>query len=125
MAKITNLTAAEESLAKLVWKSAPMPSSRLIELANQTLEWKKSTTYTILKRLCEKGVFKNENAVVTVLITHEALVAQQSRRYVEDTFGGSLPRFIASFIGSGKKLTAQQAAEIKQIVAEYEGDDDE
>ena len=125
MVKNTSLTAAEESLAKLVWQNAPMPSSKLVELANHTLHWKKSTTYTILKRLCEKGVFKNENAVVTVLMTHEALVAQQSRRYVEDTFGGSLPRFIASFIGSGKKLTAQQAAEIKQIVDAYEETDDE
>jgi len=117
-----NLTAAEEKLAELVWKKAPITSPELVELANESLGWKKSTTYTILKKLCDKNVFKNDNALVTVALTYNELLAQQSRRYVEDSFGGSLPRFITSFIGSGQKLTAEQAAELKQLINELEGD---
>jgi len=91
------LTDAEEKLASIIWDHAPISSPDLVALADKELNWKKSTTYTILKKLCDKGVFKNENANVTVLLTREELLSRQSRRYVEDAFGGSLPRFIASF----------------------------
>ena len=117
-----NLTTAEEKLAELVWQKAPLTSPELVELANKAMDWKKSTTYTILKKLCDKGVLKNDNALVTVVLTHDELLAQQSRHYVESTFGGSLPRFIASFVGGGKKLTAEQTAELKQLINELEGD---
>jgi len=76
----------------------------------------------VLKKLCDKGVFKNDNANVSVILTRDEQIARQSRRYVEDTFGGSLPRFIASFYG-GKNLTAKQTAELKRLIEEHEGVD--
>lgn len=120
MAKKINLTAAEEKLADLIWREAPLTSPELVALADRELDWKKSTTYTVLKKLCDKGVFKNENTYVSVVLTHDELIACQSRRYVEDMFGGSLPKFITSFIG-GKKLTPDQAAELKRLIEEHEG----
>ena len=120
MAKNTTLTAAEEKLASLIWRDAPLTSPDLVSLAEREMDWKKSTTYTVLKKLCDKGVFKNENANVTVLLTKDEQIARQSRRYVEDTFGGSLPKFITSFFG-GRKLTSEQAAELKHLIEEHEG----
>lgn len=120
MVKKIILTAAEEKLADLIWREAPLSSPELVTLAKQEMDWKKSTTYTVLKKLCGKGIFKNENASVTAILTHEELVAQQSRRYVEDTFGGSLPKFITSFM-SGRKLTPEQAAELRRLINEHEG----
>ncbi|MCL1791566.1 MAG: BlaI/MecI/CopY family transcriptional regulator [Peptococcaceae bacterium] len=114
-----NLTTAEERLAMLIWRVAPLTSPELVELANEALSWKKSTTYTILKKLCDKGVFKNENANISVVLSQEEQKARQSRRYVEDSFGGSLPNFIASFF-NGRKLTPEQSAEIKRLIEEYE-----
>ena len=120
MTKDITLTAAEEKLAALIWKSAPLTSPDLVALAEKEMDWKKSTTYTVLKKLCDKGVFINENANVSVILTRDEQMARQSRRYVEDTFGGSLPKFITSFF-SGRKLTPEQAAELKQLIEEYEG----
>lgn len=122
MAKNISLTVAEEKLAGLIWREAPLTSPELVTLTEKELDWKKSTTYTVLKKLCDKGVFKNENANVSVVLTRDGLIAQQSRRYVEDTFGGSLPKFIASFFG-GKKLTEEQAAQLRQLIDEFEGGD--
>ena len=120
MARGITLTAAEEKLAALIWRDAPMASPDLVALAEREMGWKKSTTYTVLKKLCDKGVFKNENAHVSVLLTRDEQIARQSRRYVEDAFGGSLPKFITSFIGGGK-LTAEQAEELKRLIEEHEG----
>ncbi len=120
MVKNVVLTAAEEKLAGILWRAAPLTSPELVALADTELGWKKSTTYTVLKKLCDKGVFQNDNAVVTVTLTREELAARQSRRFVEDTFGGSLPRFITSFFG-GKKLTPEQADELRQLIEEHEG----
>ena len=103
MANNIYLTEAEEKLASIIWNHAPISSPDLVALAARELNWKKSTTYTVLKKICDKGIFRNENANVTVLLTREELLSRQSRRYVEDAFGGSLPKFIASFFG-GKKL---------------------
>ena len=117
------LFAAEEKLAAIIWREAPLTSPELVALAEKELDWKKSTTYTVLRKLCEKGVFKNENANVTVILTQDELIAHQSRRYVEDTFGGSLPKFITTFFG-GKKLSQEQAAELKRLIEEHEGGGD-
>ena len=117
--KSINLTEAEERLATLIWSAAPLGSPELVALAERELAWKKSTTYTILKKLCDKGVVKNENATVAVLLTREEQRARESRSYVEDAFGGSLPQFVASFIGGGR-LTAEQAAELRQLIEAHE-----
>jgi predicted transcriptional regulator len=122
MMKDITLTIAEEKLATLIWRDAPLTSPDLVALAEREMAWKKSTTYTVLKKLCDKGVFKNQNAKVSVILTRDEQIARQSRQYVEDTFGGSLPKFIASFF-SGKKLTLKQAEELKRLIEEYEEGD--
>ena len=119
MGKGITLFAGEEKLAAIIWRDAPMTSPELVAVAERELNWKKSTTYTVLKKLCNKGIFKNHNANVSVVLTRDELIAYQSRHFVEDTFGGSLPRFITSFIG-GKKLTPKQAAELKRLIEEHE-----
>ena len=120
MTKPTNLTEAEEKLAALLWQNAPITSPDLVSLAEREMAWKKSTTYTVLKKLCNKGVFRNENANVSAILSRDEQIARQSRRYVEDAFGGSLPKFIASFF-DGKKLPPDQAAELKRLIEEHEG----
>ncbi|MCL1882511.1 MAG: BlaI/MecI/CopY family transcriptional regulator [Defluviitaleaceae bacterium] len=118
--KNISLTTAEEKLATLIWNEAPLASPELVALAERVLDWKKSTTYTVLKKLCDKGVFANKNANISILLTHEELTSLESRRYVEDTFGGSLPKFVASFF-SGKKLSHEDAEELKRLIDEHEG----
>ena len=119
MSKNIALTTAEEKLAILIWREAPLTSPALVEMADKEMDWKKSTTYTVLKKLCDKGVFKNENANVSVLLTQDELISHQSRYFVEDSFGGSLPKFITSFFG-GKKLSMEQAAELRRLIEEHE-----
>ena len=119
MSKNITLFTAEEKLAALIWREAPLTSPELVALAEKELDWKKSTTYTVLKKLCDKGVFKNKNANVSVVLTQDELIANQSRYFVEDTFGGSLPKFITSFFG-GRKLSPEQADELKRLIEEHE-----
>jgi len=108
----------ETKFANLIWDHAPINSTELVKLAADVMHWKKSTTYTMLRRLCERGIFANENATVRVVLTREAFYGSQSRKYVEDTFGGSLPQFLASFIG-GKGLSDTQADELVRMINEH------
>ena len=119
---VFNLGEQETRFANIIWDNAPLKSAELVRLAAGTLQWKKSTTYTMLRRLCQRGLFENVNTMVYVKMTKEQFYAGQSRKYVEDTFGGSLPKFIASFVG-GKKLTHEQADELKRLLDELEGDE--
>ena len=111
------LGAVESKFADIIWNKEPIPSGELVKLCNQKLEWKKSTTYTMLKRLCERGIFKNENGVVSSILTKEEFGAAQSERIIEDTFDGSLPAFIAAF-ASRKKLSAKDVEEIQKMINE-------
>jgi len=117
------MTEAEEKLAAIIWREAPLTSPELVAHAQRELKWKKSTTYTILKRLCNKGIFKNTNANISVLLTRDEQNARQSLRFVEDTFGGSLPKLVSAFIAGGT-LSREQAKEIQQLIDEYGGEDD-
>ena len=108
----------ETRFAGLIWDNAPIKSPDLVKIAAEVMQWKKSTTYTMLRRLCERGIFKNENATVSVVLTRDQFYGGQSRKYVEDTFGGSLPRFITSFIG-GKGLSDKQANELVRLINEH------
>jgi BlaI family penicillinase repressor len=112
------LTESEEKFAELIWQNEPIGSGELVRLCEKEMNWKKSTTYTVLKKLCEKGIFQNENAVVSSVITKDEYYAKQSIRFVEDTFGGSLPKFLTAFI-SGKKLSKHQAEELKRLIDEH------
>ena len=115
------LAEMESKFADLIWENEPVTSSELVRLSAEVMNWKKSTTYTILKRLCDRGIFKNENAIVSSVISRDEFFAEQSRRFVEDTFDGSLPRFLASFIG-GKKLSDRQAEELVRLIKEHKED---
>ena len=115
------LAEMESRFADLIWENEPIGSSELVRLSAEVMNWKKSTTYTILKRLCDRGIFRNESAVVSSVISRDEFFAGQSRRFIEDTFGGSLPRFLASFIG-GKKLSDKQAEELVSLINGHKED---
>lgn len=102
----------------IVWEHAPVGSGELVRLCQEQLGWKKSTTYTEIKRLCEKGILKNEKAVVEALVSREEVQAQESDAFVERTFAGSLPGFLAAFLG-GKKLSGEEAEELKNLIDNY------
>lgn len=112
------LAESEEKFAELIWQNEPIGSGDLVKLCEKEMNWKKSTTYTVLKKLCEKGIFQNKNAVVSSIITQDEYQANQSIKFVEDTFGGSLPKFLTAFIG-GKKLNRHQAEELKKLIDEH------
>ncbi len=118
--KESKLSHSEAKFAELVWTHEPISSGELVKLCEKELNWKKSTTYTVLKNLCGKGIFQNQNTVVTALIKKDEFYARQSRRFVEDAFGGSLPKFLTAFIG-GKKLSDRQAEELKKLIDENRG----
>ncbi len=111
----TQLGAAQERFADLIWANEPVASGALVRLCEAELKWKKPTTYTVLRKLCEKGLFKNEDGVVRSLISREAFYAEKSERVVEDSFHGSLPAFVAAFTAR-KKLTAREAEEIRRMI---------
>lgn len=112
------LTESEEKFADIIWQNEPIGSGDLVKLCEKEMNWKKSTTYTVLKKLCEKDIFKNENAIVSSLVTKDEYHARQSISFVEDTFGGSLPKFLTAFIGA-KKLSKHQAEELKKLIDEH------
>lgn len=109
------LGAVEARFADLVWKNAPLTSGQLVKLSEQELNWKKSTTYTVLKKLCERGLFENNSGMVTVILSREEFYSRQSEAIVEESFQGSLPAFVAAFT-KRKKLTAQEVAEIRSLI---------
>lgn len=112
------LTESEEKFAELIWEREPIPSGDLVKLCEKEMNWKKSTTYTVLKKLCEKGIFQNEASIVSSLLTKHEYYAKQSVRFVEDTFGGSLPKFLTAFIGVNK-INKHEAEELKKLIDEH------
>lgn len=110
---------SEYRFMQIVWEHAPVRSGVLVDLCNAELGWKKSTIYTVIKKLCEKGFIENNDAVVSVLISQDEAQREESAQFVERTFGGSLPSFIAAFL-SGKKISDKEADEIRQMIDEYQ-----
>lgn len=111
------LAEAEAKFAEIIWANEPITSPELVKICEKEMDWKKSTTYTVLKKLCEKGIFKNENAVVSARLGREEFYGMQSRRYVEDVFEGSLPRFLTAFCG-GRKLSEREVEEMRKFIDE-------
>ena len=109
------LGVVETRFAELIWSHAPISSGELVHLCSRELEWKNSTTYTVLKKLCERGLFKTEQSTVSVLIARDDFYAMQSEKFVEDTFAGSLPAFIAAF-ASRKRPTEKELEEIRRMI---------
>ena len=108
----------EARFADIVWQNEPMTTRELVALCEKELEWKRSTTYTVLKKLCEKGIFKTENSTVTALMTRDEFYAIQSEKFVDDTFGGSLPAFIAAF-ASRKRPSEKELEEIRRMIDSF------
>ena len=105
----------EARFADLIWHNAPLSSGQLAKLAAQALGWKKTTAFTVLKRLCDREIFKNEGGTVTALISREDLYARQSEEYVRESFQGSLPAFLAAF-GSRSKLSEQEIEALQRMI---------
>lgn len=112
------LGAVELRFARIVWENAPLSSGELVKLCEGELNWKKSTTYTVLRKLCERGLFQNKDGKVTVLIDREGYFALQSEQFVEETFGGSLPAFLAAFTAK-KKLSGEEIAQLRRMIESY------
>lgn len=108
----------EVRFADIVWQNEPMTTRELVALCEKELEWKRTTTYTVLKKLCEKGIFKTENSTVTAIMTREEFYAIQSEKFVDDTFGGSLPAFIAAF-ASRKRPSEKELEEIRRMIDSF------
>ena len=105
----------ETIFADIIWDNEPLSSRRLAELALERLDWKRTTTYTILKRLCARELFQNEGGTVTSLVSRDEFYARQSEMFVEETFHGSLPAFLAAF-GSRKKLSDSEIDELQKVI---------
>ena len=110
----------ESRFAEIIWKNEPLSSRRLAQLAEERLNWKRTTTYTILKRLCDRGLFQNNGGTVTSLVSREEFYARQSEQFVEETFQGSLPAFLAAF-GSRKKLSDAEIDELQKVIDAMRG----
>ena len=106
---------SEYRFMTVVWEASPVKSGELVRLCKEKLGWKKSTTYTVIKKLSERGFLKNEDTVVTALVPQDRCQAVESDYFVERTFEGSLPRFIAAFLGQ-RTISEQEAEEIKRLI---------
>ncbi len=104
----------------IIWENAPINSGEVVKICKNKLGWKKSTTYTVIKKMCEKGYIVNENAVISVLIPKEETQINETEYFVERTFNGSISHLIAAFLG-GKKITDKEAENIKKMIDEYKG----
>lgn len=105
----------EARFADMIWEHEPVTSSELVKMAAKAFSWKRTTTHTVLKRLCDKGLFENNNRTVTSLISRPQFHAMQSHKFVEDTFDGSLPAFVAAFT-KDKSLTPEEVAQIRAMI---------
>ncbi|MBR6620141.1 MAG: BlaI/MecI/CopY family transcriptional regulator [Clostridia bacterium] len=110
--------AVESRFADIIWENEPISSAELVKKSEELFKWKKSTTYTVLKRLCEKGIFQNAKGTVTSLVSKQEFYSAQSKKFVDETFNGSLPAFLAAFTAR-KALTAEEVAELQRMVDEY------
>ncbi len=108
---------AEYKFVSIIWDNEPINSTELVKICADKLGWKKSTTYTVLKKLCVRGILQNRDATVTALVKREDVQRYESRAVLEKTFNGSLPKFLTAFL-SGRKLSEQEAEELKRIIEE-------
>ena len=108
----------ESKFADMIWSHEPLSSRELVNLAQAELGWKKSTTYTVLKKLCDRGIFQNQGGIVTSRISRQDFFAMQSEKFVEETFAGSLPAFLAAFT-KRKPLSQQEIAEIRRMIDSF------
>ena len=118
---MTDMTmgAVESRFASLIWNNEPITAAELARLADRELKWKKTTAYTALKRLCEKGIFRNDGGTVTSVLTREEYQTRQSRRFLDENWGGSIPSFLAAFTKPGR-LSRKDLEDIRKMLDDYE-----
>ena len=109
------LGAVQERFADIIWVNEPIASGDLVKICEKKFQWKKSTTYTVLRKLCDKELFQNVDGIVSSLISKEEFYSAKSEQIVENSYEGSLPAFVAAFI-SNKKLTPKEVDEIQQMI---------
>ena len=109
----------ESKFADLIWSHEPLHSRELVKLCEEELNWKKPTTYTVLRRLCERGIFQNQGSIVSACISREEFYAMQSERFVEELFSGNLPSFLAAFTRR-RSLSRAEIEEIRRMIDEFE-----
>lgn len=114
----TNLGEVETKFAELVWEHVPVKTTDLIQLCSEQLGWKRTTTYTVLKKFCNKKIFSVENRIVTALVTKEEFCGRKSEKFIEDTFNGSLSAFLSAF-ASVRQMSEQEIEEIKKLIDEF------
>lgn len=108
----------EQKFADLIWEKAPISTRDLIKLCSEIFNWKRTTTYTMLKRLCEREFFENDNGTVKILLAREDFLSEKGEEFLQETFEGSLPRFITAFTRR-KKLSREEIQEIQQLIDEF------
>ena len=113
----------ETQFAEIIWANEPLTSPELVRLAEESLGWKKSTTFTVLRRLCDRGIFQNQGGVVTSLLSRADYDTAQSRQFVEDSFSGSLPAFITAFTRR-KKLTDDEISQLQKLIEQNRRESD-
>ncbi len=111
------LADVEAKFADNIWKNEPISSSDLVKFCNQELNWKKSTTYTVLKKLIDRGIFQNDKSIVTARLSREEFYGHQSQAYVKETFG-SLPKFLTAFF-QGRKISQEEADELRNYIDHF------
>jgi predicted transcriptional regulator len=111
----------EQKFADLIWENAPVSTRDLITLCSEAFTWKRTTTYTMLKRLCDRELFITNNGLVTILLSKEDFLTEKGEEFLEETFDGSLPKFITAFTRR-KKLTNKDVQEIQQLIDNYKED---
>ena len=112
----------EQKFADIIWENAPIGSRELTQLCEKAFAWKRTTSYTMLKRLCDRGLFVNDGGTVSVLISKDEFQAAQGEQFINETFDGSLPRFLAAF-SRRKKLSDKEILELKKLIDTYEEED--
>ncbi len=116
--KDLQLGVVEARFADIIWQNEPLSSAELAKLSEEQLNWKKTTTYTVLKRLCDKGIFQNLKGTVTSVISKSEFYSLKSERFVDEAFKGSLPAFLAAFC-SRKSLTSEEISALRELVEQY------
>ena len=113
----------EQKFADLIWENEPVPSGELVKLCERAFGWKRTTTYTMLKRLCLRNIFENEKGIVKARMTKEEFLAAQGEQFLEEHFDGSLPKFLTAF-SRRRKLGSQEISELKKLIEDYEEEKD-
>lgn len=117
------MTEFENKLAELIWEHEPVASGELVNLCRERFQWKKSTTYTMLRRVCSQGIFQNVDACVTSLVSREEYRQKQGEAFLQENYGGSLPSFVAAFMDR-RGLSRRQVEEIREMIANYEEEEE-